>query len=168
MEKSLIIMGSSRVDGNSHKIAEAIQQTHASDRIDLTSLTIGPFTYDHKHATDDFIPLMKKLLKYKTIILVTPVYWYSMSGLMKTFLDRITDCLQIEKGLGRQLRGKQMICVSCGSDSEEVEGFFIPFEKSADYLGMAYLGHLHAWVSSDNISESVENSIKDFLRTTFD
>ena len=36
-----------------------------------------------------------------TIIFVTPVYWYAMSGRMKVFFDRWTDLLKIDKDTGR-------------------------------------------------------------------
>ena len=56
---------------------------------------------------------MKTIIsKYDTIIFATPVYWYSMSGILKVFIDRITDLLTIEKELGRKLRGKKMAVVS--------------------------------------------------------
>lgn len=58
---------------------------------------------------DDYLNLMKQILeKYETLILATPVYWYSMSGIMKVFFDRLTDLLTIEKELGRKLRGKKI------------------------------------------------------------
>jgi len=156
---SIIIMASSRVDGHTHQIAEVIQAVCPSDRIDLALLLVGPYTYDHKHKADDFIPLIQTLADHELVILLTPVYWYSMSGLMKTFLDRLTDCLQIEKDLGRQLRGKRMICISCGSEEEEIEGYFVPFERSAEYLGMSYLGNLHTWITGDDISDRVRDKI---------
>lgn len=56
----------------------------------------------------DYLNLMKQILdKYETLILATPVYWYSMSGIMKVFFDRLTDLLTIEKEFGRKLRGKK-------------------------------------------------------------
>ena len=90
------------------------------------------------------------------------VYWYSMSGLMKAFFDRITDCLKIEKETGRKLRGKYMAAISCGSDDNEVEGFFVPFQKSADYLGMTYVGNIHTWIESNHPPEIVWNLISEF------
>ena len=54
-----------------------------------------------------FLPTIKELnSKYDTWIFVTPVYWYSMSGQMKIFLDRITDLLKWHKDEGRKIRGK--------------------------------------------------------------
>ncbi len=45
--------------------------------------------------------------KYDVLIFATPVYWYSMSGIMKVFFDRITDLLTIKKDIGRKLKGKK-------------------------------------------------------------
>ncbi len=162
---SIILMGSARGDGNSHLIAQAIQEVFPADRVDLHAMSIGPFTYTHDHRDDDFIPLVKQLITYDTILFLTPVYWYSMSGLMKTFLDRLTDCLQIEKELGRQLKGKSMICVACGSDSTTTEGYFVPFKETAEYLGMNYLGGLHTWKSSEVIEPVVISKIQNFFKT---
>ena len=80
---------------------------------------------------------------YDVLILATPVYWYSMSAIMKTFLDRFTDLLTIEKDLGRKLRGKGMAVISCSNGGNLGDYFWLPFSKSASYLGMIYLGDLH-------------------------
>ena len=79
-----------------------------------------------------------------------------MSAQLKTFFDRITDLLTIHKSLGRQLRsGKKMFSIACSSDSVAYEAFQLPFEKTAEYLGMTYGGHLHSWVEATGISEEV-------------
>jgi multimeric flavodoxin WrbA len=57
--------------------------------------------------------------------MVTPVYWYTMSGIMKVFFDRFSDLLRIEKDLGRKLRGKSMAVISCGAD--EIRRFFATY-----------------------------------------
>lgn len=84
-----------------------------------------------------------------------------MSGLLKNFLDRITDCLKSEKETGRKLRGKNLVIISCGSEEAEVEGFFVPFQLSAEYLGMNYCGHVHTWIEED-MSEEVKTKINFF------
>ena len=71
----------------------------------------------------------------------------SLVVLVSLFMfDRITACLKTEKETERKLRGKNMAAMSCGSDSIKHEGFFFPFEKSANYLGMHYSGHIHTWI----------------------
>ncbi len=101
---------------------------------------------------------------YDLIVFATPVYWYSMSGLMKNFFDRISDCLKIEKPTGRKLRGKSMALMICGSETAETPGFDIPFKLSAEYLGMNYLGYVHTWVDED-VSEEVKQRVKEFGAT---
>jgi multimeric flavodoxin WrbA len=82
-----------------------------------------------------------------------------MSGTMKIFFDRLTDCLQIEKETGRKLRGKTMAMISCGSDAEIKPGFEMPFRESANYLGMKYVGEIHTWVENEKIPSKVESNI---------
>lgn len=162
--KGVIIQGSSRSNGNTNKIVTFIKDKTGFDIVDLKSKQITSFDYDFKNKGDDFIPLMKTIAdKYDTIIFATPVYWYSMSGIMKNFFDRITDCLRVEKEIGRKLRGKKMGMISCGSDSELKKGFEMPFVESANYLGMNYLGDIHTWMENEMISESLKREINTFL-----
>jgi len=162
--RRIIIQGSSRSTGNTNKIVQILQNHLECDLIDLNELDIRQYDYENGNQNDDFMSTIKKIVEYDLIIFATPVYWFSMSGTMKTFFDRITECLKIEKDTGRKLRGKNMAAISCGSSSIENEGFFIPFEKSAGYLGMNYFGHIHTWIEENDPSNSVLELIKDFLQ----
>ena len=166
--KKVIILGSSRSEGNTRALVHYLQSLGDFDLIDLKHYDISPYDYEHKNQGDDFLPLMRKLVAYELIVFATPIYWYSMSGIMKNFFDRITDCLKIEKELGRRLRGKSMAAFCCGSDAEEVSGFFLPFEQSAGYLGMNYLGDVHAWMDHEEIEESVRNRLDRFAKALMD
>jgi len=129
--------------------------------VDLSKYNISYYDYDHKNADDDFIPLMKRLIgDFDTFVFATPVYWYSMSAIMKVFFDRITDLLTIEKDLGRKLRTKKMAVLSCSDGNDLNESFIDVFEKSADYLGMDFVGHIHTWFEND---ESISQQMKDNL-----
>ncbi|WP_375559515.1 flavodoxin family protein [Bernardetia sp. OM2101] len=158
----LIIQGSARKNGNTNKIANYIQEKTDCDFIDLKNYTISNYDYDSRNKNDDFLPLMREIVEYDLIIFATPIYWYSMSGIMKTFFDRITDCLKIDKDTGRKLRGKSMAMVSCGSDEEIKDGFEMPFRESANYLGMTYKGSVHTW-SDGEISEEVTKKLDIFI-----
>lgn len=164
MNKTVIIQGSSRSNGNTNKIINQFNVDNQFDIIDLFTKKISHFDYDFNNANDDFIPLIKNIIdKYDTIVFATPVYWYSMSGVLKVFFDRLSDLLFVEKDLGRQLRGKNMAMISCGSGDGLKEEFSMPFKESANYLGMNYLGDIHTWLESDNtISKKVKNSINEF------
>ncbi len=157
-----IVNGSSRFNGNTGIITERIASSLNGDEFHLANYNIEAYRYDHQYQHRDFYALMSDLVSYDLIILATPVYWYAMSGLMKNFLDRITDCLKTHKELGRQLRGKSLAAVSCGSESTEVLGYFEPFRLSADYLGMYYLGHIHSWIDSSEPSHEVSHLVTTF------
>jgi len=161
--KGVIILGSSRSKGNTYKIVTELQELTGFDCIDLRTKNIAPFDYEFKNNSDDFIMLMRTIVQnYDTIIFATPVYWYAMSGILKNFFDRITDCMMTEKELGRQLKGKNMGMLSCGSGPELKTGFTLPFVESAHYLGMHYLGDIHTWMEEDEIPENVKGIVLEF------
>ncbi len=165
MNRTVLLQASSRSLGDTHQVVNFISQRYPSDIIDLKTKKIGAYDYEYKNSKDDFLPTITEIIEnYDTILFATPVYWYTMSGILKTFLDRISDLLRIHKNLGRQLRGKQMAIVSVSNSDDLIEGFYKPFEASAHYLGMKYLGNLHAWVASETIPKAVKHDINLFLK----
>mgnify|MGYP000559472720 CR=1 FL=1 len=146
MTNTIALFSSSRRDGNTGQLMDAVLEQANVDFIDLASLDISEFDYEHRNIDDDFLPLIKKILNYDKIIFASPVYWYSVTPTMKTFLDRISDLLDLPKllDLGRQLRGKKAY-VLCTSVHEDVSSLFIDaFKKTFAYLGMPYGGYVHA------------------------
>ena len=94
----VIIVGSSRNVGNTTKIVDEIANQFKVDVINLNDYQFTYYDYESRNREDDFLPLIKSILeKYDTLIFATPVYWYSMSGIMKVFFDRFSDLLRIEK-----------------------------------------------------------------------
>ncbi|MEO1257717.1 MAG: NAD(P)H-dependent oxidoreductase [Bacteroidota bacterium] len=162
---TVIILGSARSDGNTRTVVNFLLDNVEFDLIDLNDFEIGYFDYDNKNRDDDFLPLMRKITsRYERIIFATPVYWYSMSAIMKTFFDRISDLLIWEKDLGRTLRGKAMGVVSCSGHDDLKNGFDMPFKESADYLGMDYMGHVHAWADNEKLDLAVMDKLIGFLK----
>ena len=142
--RKVIIVGSSRSNGNTSAIAEKIAIDIKADVIDLRTYTISYYDYESNNIADDFLPLIKSVLeKYDTIVFATPVYWYSMSAIMKVFFDRFSDLIKIEKETGRKFRGKSMFVVSNSYDEELDYDFYMPFRLTANYLGINYLGNKH-------------------------
>jgi multimeric flavodoxin WrbA len=157
-------MGSSNSLGDTYKVCKSIVDEHKIKFQDLNELVIMPFDYDHDNRDDDFLGLMGHVLKtYDTIILATPVYWYSMSGIMKNFLDRFTDLLTIKKELGRELRGKSLLAISVSKSDDCPPEFPMPFEKSAEYLGMNWKGYAHFPVDDVDTSTMRLNEVSGFL-----
>ncbi|NNE25237.1 MAG: NAD(P)H-dependent oxidoreductase [Saprospiraceae bacterium] len=162
--KAIIIQGSSRRDGNTSKICDLFSINQSIDMLHLSDYQIGHFDYEFQNLEDDFHPLIQKLMHYPIWVFATPVYWYSMSGRTKVFLDRISDLLKIDKESGRKLRGKSLGLITCGSEAKLNKGFTIPFQLSAEYLGMDYLGDVHGWIENSEIPAQVMPEIEAYLQ----
>lgn len=165
MHKGIIILGSSNSTGHTYQFAKILQEETGFRMVDLKSKNIGEYDYDYKNSGDDFLPLIKDIAdNYDIVIFATPVYWYAMSGIMKTFFDRLSDCLHYQKETGRKLRGKQMGMITTSSSPEMIKGFEMPFVNSANYLGMDYLGHVHAFATKNKMNESDVNSLRQYAQ----
>jgi multimeric flavodoxin WrbA len=84
--KRIIIQGSSRSKGNTNKVVKTLMQELECDFLDLSTKNIEHFDYEFKNQNDDFLSIITQIAnEYDLIVFASPVYWYSMSGLMKVF-----------------------------------------------------------------------------------
>lgn len=156
---TVIILGSARSDGDTKVLVNKLAAMANWDLVDLNDYSFSHYDYEHLNRDDDFLPLIKRLLEeYDTLVFATPVYWYAMSGLLKVFFDRITDLLTIEKEAGRKLRGKRTATVSCSIGNNLGDQFWLPFRKTAEYLGMHYLADVHLLAGEDKLNEDLMNN----------
>lgn len=90
---------------------------------------------------DDFNMLAEKILGSDGFILVSPIYWYNVTGKLKNFIDRMTSMENMIVHTGRSLlEGK-------------VAGFIVTGNDSGSLLAIAYLMavmnsmgiHIPAW-----------------------
>jgi multimeric flavodoxin WrbA len=152
----LIIFGSARGDGHTMAAVNLVIGNHKVPIIDLQDLTISHYDYDSKNKDDDFIPLAEKMVDHNPLILATPVYWYSMSALMKTFVDRWSDLITIRKDLGRKLVGKDLYVITSYGGTLP-KGFEHPFSQTCDFLKMNYRGCFY-YYSGENLELLNRNS----------
>lgn len=132
-----IISGSAHREGNTTTATQAMLGDVPTAF--LCELNIAQYRYGKANGSDDFLPLIHRLVKCDPLVFATPVYWYAMSGYMKVFWDRITDLFYHHKDLFKQFQGKTaMIIVS--SANGKPEGFEMPLEKTFAYLKMPYAG----------------------------
>ena len=143
MDGLLVIAGSARGDGNTALTVAHLGRAldlRADQLIDLQSHRLEPFRYAPAPPADDFPMLVDRLLANRHIVFATPVYWYAMSGLMKTFFDRLTDLLLSPAGRrrGRALAGRDIWLLATGTDADLPAGFTEPFARTADYFDMRW------------------------------
>src|SRR6478609_7635457 len=99
-DSMITIYGSSRENGNTEELAKAVLSGIDTEEVYLRHHTIHPIT-DMRHdelgftnQQDDYYDIAKKMAAHDTILFVTPLYWYGMSGLMKNFVDRWSESLR--------------------------------------------------------------------------
>lgn len=137
-KKFIVILGSSRNDGDTHKLYTKVFKGIEHEFINLNFLNIGYFNYDFNYKPDDqFISLAEQLTEFPNIVLATPVYWYTMSSQMKTFFDRLSDLITIRKDIGRKLKGKRVFVLSTYGATMPI-GFEETFRQTCIYLEMEY------------------------------
>lgn len=164
-KRTIIILGSSRSDGETRLIVDYINRDRHWDLLDLNDKEISYFDYTYQNEGDDFLPTIRHILEnYDTLVFASPVYWYTMSAVMKTFFDRISDLLAHHKPLGRTFRGKRMAVISSSSEEALVHGYYMPFRESARYLGMDYIGDLHSWLEDGELPRAVREKADGFLK----
>lgn len=145
MLDTIALFSSSRRNGNTGQWMDRIAKELEIEVVDLATRNISAYDYEHRNRSDDFEPLMKRVLEFEQIIFASPVYWYSVSPPLKIFLDRISDFLDLPDLLedGRRLRGKRGFVV-CTSIYDEAPASFVgAFLDTFNYLGMHFDGIAH-------------------------
>ncbi len=159
----LVVLASSRSDGNTAKLSHVIADSLLAQIIDLQDVSISYFDYQNRNISDDFIPIIERIVSSDFVVFATPVYWYSMSAQMKTFFDRLTDLLTTNKELGRKLRGMPMAVVATGTDTELPSSFKSQFELISDYLGLVYHEPLYCCCPNEFDLQQHQTAIQGYL-----
>src|SRR5437762_5956558 len=106
MLSTLALFSSSRRFGNTGQLMDRVALELNIEVIDLAGQRIAHYDYEHRNRSDDFEPVMRRVLAHDQIIFATPVYWYAVTPAMKVFMDRLSDYLELPDLLpeGRRLR----------------------------------------------------------------
>lgn len=108
----------------------------------LAELGLRPYHYRREaEAEPEFLALIEKMIAADLVVFATPIYWYSMGGVLKNFVDRFSDLLRgPHKELGERLANTQVKLLVTGADRRLPLGFETPFALTSIYLAMDYLG----------------------------
>ena len=116
-KKIMVIAGSPRKGGNSDLLCDELirgadESGNITEKIYLNDLHILPCQACYGCRStgkcvqkDDMANLLAKMIAADVIVLATPVYFYSMSGQMKTMIDRTLPCYTAIKNKDFYLRG---------------------------------------------------------------
>ena len=151
----LVINGSARSNNNTAKLVRHLLGEDI-DLIELSKFKVSQYDYDGSYDDDDsFQIIADRMIIADVIILSIPVYWYSMSGHMKTFIDRWTDLVSTHKEKGRALNGKKIAVIAQSTSEVMPEGFELPIKLTAEYMDMEYVGGIF-WDMRRPLSESLD------------
>jgi multimeric flavodoxin WrbA len=154
MSKALCIFGSSRQDGFTQRAINEVFKGKDYKLITLSEENISYYEYNSTTGNDSFITIAEAMNNAENIVFASPVYWYSMSGRMKVFIDRFSELVTSRKDLGRGLKGKRVFVIATGAELAPDPCFEHPFRATSEYFGMSYRGMFY-WCS--NALEKQEN-----------
>jgi multimeric flavodoxin WrbA len=125
-------------------------------KIYLRDLNIEPI-WDLRHAgipfpraTDDYEEVLFPMLESDILVFCTPLYWYSMSGPMKNFIDRWTVSLRDNRfDFKQEMKGKDIYLISAMADSDRAlaDPLIWTFRNIAKYLRANFRGYVIAHAS---------------------
>ncbi|MGX1885884.1 flavodoxin family protein [Streptomyces sp. NPDC055287] len=150
----LFVLGSSRHDGNSEILARAAAEQLPADVpqrwVDLARLPLADFR-DGRHESDGWSAgeteemLRQATVEATDIVIVSPLYWYTLSAQAKRYLDYWSGWLTVPgSDFKQQMAGRTLWGVTVMSDHEEVvaDGLVTSLNHSAAYLRMRFGGVL--------------------------
>jgi multimeric flavodoxin WrbA len=150
------LLGSSRHGGNSETLARAAAAT-LPDGVHQTWLHLAdlplPQFADIRHEGDGTFPpprgneriLFDATVEASDVVIVSPVYWYSVSALVKHYLDYWTAWMRVGEVDFRGLMASKAlwgVTVTSDDDLSTVEPLIGTLRLSAEYFGMAWGGVL--------------------------
>lgn len=171
-KKVLIISTSLRGGSNSEILAKECERgaLDAGHEVDFISLKgkeikycIGCLSCQTKGSCvlkDDVSEIMEKVLKAEVIVFATPIYYYEMSGQMKTLLDRLNPMYPMDYAF----RDIYMIATAAEEDESTFEkaynglqGWVDCFAK-AEIKGLVTGGGIGDANDAQNHSEAMKKS----------
>lgn len=143
---SLVICGSPRIDGNSTRISDFLYQSFCKNNIPVKAIKLPEVNIEMCQGcllcedesrcplVDDMHIVLEHVKQADSIIIVTPVYFDNIPGIMKNFIDRTN--------IGTHLfEGKKLSVVTVGqADDISWKTVRNYFEILAEILKMEYIG----------------------------
>lgn len=147
-----VLYGGTRPNGNTEYLAERAIGDLKVEKIFLRDYTILPIV-DYRHSPegfptveDDYDLVIDRALSHDTWVFVTPIYWYSMSGTMKNFIDRWSQTMRDQRypDFRSQLAEKRAFVIAAGGDRPKIKGLpmMLQFQHIFDFFGASFEGYV--------------------------
>jgi multimeric flavodoxin WrbA len=152
----LFILGSSRIGGNAETLARqaalALPPGASQRWLRLRDLPLAPFE-DHRHPRGYAYPepsgherlLLEATMEATDLVIVSPLYWYSVSASTKLYLDYWSAWLHLPDVAFRNRMAESTlwaITVTSHEEADKADPLVGTLRNAADYLGMRWGGAL--------------------------
>ena len=164
--KVVTFVGSTRKGGNSELLADFVLQDIEHQKVYIKDLHIRPIedlrhTENGFHAVkDDYDQVVEVLEKNDVVIFSTPIYWYSMSGVMKMMIDRLSQAIRDDRypNLKEHLKKIRVIVVIVGGDEPRTKGLPLiqQFQYTFEFLDMSFWSYIRG--EANRLGEIVQDS----------
>lgn len=154
MVRIIAFIGSPRKGGNTDRLVEEIlagaeEAGHETEKVYLADHNLTPIDPVYGNESNWTDPrqgpaneLIDSMVEAEVVILGSPVYWFSVSGLMKLFIDRWALYRRGEQRLTDLTMGKQMVVALAMADSDDsyIDAVLAPLRYAAQWLKMEWTG----------------------------
>lgn len=147
-----VIYGGNRPDGNVETLTKLVTQGLMVEEIYLKDYLIQPIM-DKRHTeegfsniNDDYNAIIDRILPHDILIFSTPIYWYSMTGIMKNFIDRWSQTLRDPDypDFKALMSSKKAYVIAVGGDEPYIKGLPMiqQFQYIFDFIGTTFEGYI--------------------------
>ncbi|MGJ7913238.1 flavodoxin family protein [Neobacillus sp. LXY-1] len=147
-----IIYGGTRPNGNTELLTDHVVKGLTTEKIYLHEHTIQPII-DKRHSSegfqdrnDDYNSIIDRILPHDILLFATPVYWYTMSGSMKNFIDRWSQTLRDSNypDFKKIMATKKAYVIAVGGDQPRIKGLPMiqQFKHIFDFMGIEFAGYV--------------------------
>ena len=148
----VVIYGSTRENGNTEMLTEQVIKDLPVEKIYLRHHKILPIV-DERHSEkgfqeveDDYNQIIERVMKHDIFIFATPIYWYSMSGTMKLFIDRWSQTLRDQNfpNFRADMAKKKAYVIAVGGDNPYIKGLTLiqQFQYIFNFFNTSFEGYL--------------------------
>ncbi|RCX18135.1 multimeric flavodoxin WrbA [Fontibacillus phaseoli] len=147
----LVLQGSARDEGNTEQLSKLVLEGIPHKEILLRDRRILPIN-DQRHTEggfdpvdDDYDDVIREVLQHDTLLFATPVYWYTISGVMKNFIDRWSQSLRDSRfDFKTAMAQKKAYVLVVGGDNPRIKAMPLiqQLKYTFDFVSMPLEGYI--------------------------
>ncbi|MBM7602740.1 multimeric flavodoxin WrbA [Metabacillus crassostreae] len=148
----VVLHGSTRRNGNTETLTNQAVLGVKVEHIYLRDYEIKPIEdMRHEqsgfgHVNDSYNSIIERIMSHNILIFATPIYWYSMTGKMKNFVDRWSQTIRDKniQNFKRQMERKKAFVIAVGGDEPSIKGLPLiqQFKYIFDFIGIDFSGYV--------------------------